>query len=232
PLAPPSELTAVAGADGSVQLRWRPSPSVCGPVSYRVERVVLVEDGGATLGRRPLGTTRATELTDAGAPAWTPVRHEITAICGERRSEPVVTEPVVCTRDPADLRAERSASGVRLEWRLDGSSSVVTVERTDSAAPAQPPRRAQVTGGVLHDTDVTVGVTYRYHVFVEYHDVTGQSARTPGATTDIEVIARPRPVRDLAAVTAGGRTTLRWTPPPGWEVRIYATSARPGRAGA
>ncbi len=231
PLAPPSELTAVAGADGSVQLRWRPSPSVCGPVSYRVERVVLVEDGGATLGRRPLGATRATELTDAGAPAWTPVRHEITAICGERRSEPVVTEPVVCTRDLADLRAERSASGVRLEWRLDGSASVVTVERTDSAASAQPPRRARVTGGVLHDTDVAIGVTYRYHAFVEYHDVTGQPARTPGVAAEIEVIARPRPVRDLAAVTAGGRTTLRWTPPPGWEVRIYATSARPGRAG-
>ncbi len=35
--------------------------------------------------------------------------------------------------------------------------------------------------------------------------------------------ARPRPVHDLTVVTAAGRTTLRWTPPPGWEVRIYAT---------
>ncbi|WP_261553791.1 zinc ribbon domain-containing protein [Frankia tisae] len=233
PLSSPSDLAAVAGPDGSVQLRWRASPSVGGPVSYRVERVVLVEGAAATLGRRSLGTTRSTELYDAGAPAWTPVRHEVTAICGERRSEPVATQPVVCTRDLAELRAERTAAGIRLHWQLDGALSVVTVERT--AAPgspvSQPPRRARVTGGVFHDTDVVVGATYRYHVFVEYHDAAGHPVRTPGAEAEVEVTARPRPVQDLAAVTTSGRTTLRWTPPPGWEVRIYATPAPAGPGG-
>ncbi|EIV95857.1 hypothetical protein [Frankia sp. QA3] len=233
PLSPPSDLAAVSGPDGSVQLRWRASPSVGGPVSYRVERVVLVEGGGATLGRRSLGTTRSTELYDAGAPAWTPVRHEVTAICGERRSEPVTTAPVVCTRDLAELRAERTAAGIRLGWRLDGALSVVTVERTvaPSSPVSQPPRRARVTGGVFHDTDVVVGATYRYHVFVEYHDAAGHPARTPGAEAEVEVTARPRPVHDLAAVTTSGRTALRWTPPPGWEVRIYATPVAPGASG-
>ncbi|ETA01796.1 zinc ribbon domain-containing protein [Frankia sp. B2] len=228
PLSPPSDLTAVPGPDGSVQLWWRASPSVGGPVSYRVERVVPVEAGdgqGVAPGRSSLGTTRSTELCDAGAPAWTPVRYEVTALCGERRSTPVETAPLVFTRDITDLRAERTAAGIRLDWSLGGALAAVTVERTVAppAAVSQPPRRARGTGGLFHDTDVVVGVTYRYHVFVEYQDARGHPARTPGAEVTLEVAARPRPVHDLTAATAAGRTTLRWTPPPGWEVRIYAT---------
>ncbi|OHV22745.1 hypothetical protein BBK14_25200 [Parafrankia soli] len=233
PLQPPTDLTSVL-ADDAVLLRWRPSASA-GPVTYRVERVA-VDPGSGQLTRRGLGTTSSTELADAGAPPWTPVRHEVTALSGERRSRPVSTAPVIAVRDVADLRAEATPTGVRLTWRPSGPSDTVTIERTvdpDSSVSA-PPRRARVTGGSFLDSDVLPGVGYRYRVFVEYTDVDGSAARTSGSRAEFGLLTRPRPVTDLVVGAEDGQVALRWTPRSGAEVRVYATAVPPsgGAVGA
>ncbi|MCK9930532.1 zinc ribbon domain-containing protein [Frankia sp. Mgl5] len=233
PLRPPTDLTSVL-ADDAVLLRWRPSASA-GPVTYRVERVA-VDPGSGQLTRRGLGTTSSTELADAGAPPWTPVRHEVTALSGERRSRPVSTAPVIAVRDVADLRAEATPTGVRLTWRPSGPSDTVTIERTvdpDSSVSA-PPRRARVTGGSFLDSDVLPGVGYRYRAFVEYTDVDGSAARTSGSRAEFGLLTRPRPVTDLVVGAEDGQVALRWTPRSGAEVRVYATAVPPsgGAVGA
>ncbi|MEX5634682.1 zinc ribbon domain-containing protein [Parafrankia sp. FMc2] len=221
PLAPPDDLTA-AVVDNAVVLRWRPSPSA-GPVTYRVERITE-QPGSARADRRALGTTGATELADAGAPAWATVRHEVTALSGDRRSRPVTTRPVIAVRDIADLRAEATPTGVRLTWRPGGPSDTVTIERTvdpDSAVTA-PPRRARVTGGSFLDPDVLPGVGYQYRAFVEYTDIDGNAARTAGAQAEFGVPSRRRPVTDLMTGSEGDQVTLRWNARAGAEVRVYA----------
>jgi hypothetical protein len=243
PLAPPSELTAAA-CDGAVLLRWRASTSI-GNVSYRVVRLIEAVDADGPA-RRSLGTTRATELSDAGVPIGVAVRHEVTAVSGGRASPPVCTPGIVLVRDVADLHAEQTADGVLLTWRLDGPLDMVTVERSTAAgSPGQggPTRRTRAVGGRLVDQAVQPGLAYEYQVFVEYRDADGRPARTAGAAATVDVAVRPAPVLDLAAATASppaapaapgasaaaaGRTTLRWTAPGGADVRVYAV---PGESG-
>ncbi|EFC79327.1 hypothetical protein [Parafrankia sp. EUN1f] len=223
PLQPPTDLTSVL-ADDTVLLRWRPSASA-GPVSYRVERVV-VDPASGQVGRRALGTTGATELADSGAPAWRTVRHEVTALSGERQSRPVSTAPLIAVRDIADLRAEATPTGVRLTWRPSGPADTVTIERTvdPESTVTTPPRRARVTGSSFLDPDVLPGVGYHYRAFVEYVDVDGNAARTAGAQAEFGVVTRPRPVTDLLAGAEHDQIALRWTARTGAQVRVYAVA--------
>jgi len=257
PLAPPVDLLALpaagaSGPAGALLLRWRTADAAT-PVSFRVDRVVA-----GTLGAPParftLGTTTATELTDAGAPAWTPVYYEVIAVSGSRYSAVARTTPVVISRDVEGLRAQQTAEGVRLSWRLEGPVQLVTVERAvEAVEPVDPMealddeaagsatggmalpagdardvdrsvRHTRVSGGALTDPDVQPGVTYRYRLSVEYVEADGSPARTPGVETSVTVAPRPRPVLDLSVAFVGGETMLRWTAPPGSDVRIYATS--------
>ncbi|WP_239394390.1 zinc ribbon domain-containing protein [Frankia sp. CiP3] len=234
PLPPPTELTA-SSEDGAVVLRWRASPSALGPVSYRVVRLVgeTGGPGGAAPVERSLGTTRSTELSDAGAPAGVMVRHEVTAIVGSRRSVAVRTPGIVVVRDVAGLHAEQTGADVRLSWRLDGPVDAVTIDRTvDESSPVLVPmRRIRASAGQYVDTAVQAGVTYRYWVYVEYRDVDGQPSRTAGSGITITVTPRPPLVRDLAVTTVNGQTALRWSSMPDTHVRIYAVpAAGPGSA--
>ncbi|CUU60736.1 hypothetical protein Ga0074812_14615 [Parafrankia irregularis] len=223
PLQPPTDLTSVL-ADDAVLLRWRPSASA-GPVSYRVERIV-VDPGSGQVDRRALGTTGATELADSGAPAWRTVRHEVTALSGERQSRPVSTAPLIAVRDIADLRAEATPTGVRLTWRPSGPADTVTIERMvdPESTVTTPPRRARVTGSSFLDPDVLPGVGYHYRAFVEYVDVDGNAARTAGAQAEFGVVTRPRPVTDLLAGAEHDQIALRWTARTGAQVRVYAVA--------
>ncbi|MBL7622473.1 zinc ribbon domain-containing protein, partial [Frankia sp. AgB1.8] len=255
PLAAPADLVAVptvaTGPTGAVLLRWR-SADTAAPVSFRVDRVVA-----GTLGIPPtrsgLGTTTVAELTDAGAPAWAPVFYEVTAFSASRRSAVARTAPLVLTREVEQLRAQQTADGVRLTWRLDGPVQVVTVERAVDAVDALDPsvaqeagedadpaaggdtvpsaarvvdrsvRHTRAGGGTLTDPDVQPGVTYRYRLSVEYVAADGMPARTAGIEISVAVVARPLPVLDLAVSYSAGGTMLRWSAPPGPDVRVYAT---------
>ncbi|MBL7502299.1 zinc ribbon domain-containing protein, partial [Frankia sp. CN7] len=240
---------AAAAATGAVLLRWRVADAAA-PVSFRVDRVVA-STLGAPPARSSLGVTTSPELTDAGAPAWAPVYYEVTAVSGSRRSAVARTVPLVLTREVDLLGAQQTDEGVRLTWRLDGPVQVVTVERAveavdpmdadeDGADPAGGPptgglalpsardvdrsvRHTRVSGGQLVDPDVQPGVTYRYRLSVEYVTADGTPARTAGVEVSVAVVARPRPVLDLSVAFAAGETMLRWTAPPGSDVRIYAT---------
>ncbi|MBX6390490.1 MAG: zinc ribbon domain-containing protein [Frankia sp.] len=252
PLPPPTELVAVpAGARatpgpvGGVVLRWRAVDSA-EQVSYRVDRVVAGPPGGAAV-RSSLGTTGATELIDAAAPAWTPVYYEVTAVSGTRRSVGARTAPLVVPREVAQPQARQTSAGVRLSWRLDGPPRLVTIERVVEAVDDEAAadgggssvtvgsvRHTRVSGYELTDPDVRPGVTYRYRLSVEYVAADGTPARTPGVETMIAVIARPRPVLDLSVGFVAGETVLRWTAQPNAEVAVYATAGvlpdAPGQA--
>ncbi len=238
PLPPPTDLTA-SNEEGAVVLRWRPSPSALGPVSYRVVRLVgagMGEAGGqqgTPPVERSLGTTRSTELSDAGVPAGVLVRHEVTAVVGSRRSVGVRTPGLVVVRDVIALRAEQLGAGVRLSWRLDGPVDAVTIDRTvDESSPVQVPmRRIRANAGQYLDTAVQPGVTYRYQVYVEFQDVDGHPARTAGSGIAVTVTPRPRAVRDLAVTTVAGRTVLRWSAMPATHVQIYAVPVPVSDAG-
>ncbi len=229
PLPPPTDLTA-SNEEGAVVLRWRASASALGPASYRVVRLVGAGAGdadgpqGTPPVERSLGTTRSTELSDAGVPAGVLVRHEVTAVVGSRRSVAVRTPGLVVVRDVAVLRAEQIGDGVRLSWRLDGPVDAVTIDRTvDESSPVQVPRRRiRANAGQYVDTVVQAGVTYRYQVYVEFQDVDGHPARTAGSGITVTVTPRPRAVRDLAVTTVDGRTVLRWSAMPAAHVQIYA----------
>jgi hypothetical protein len=227
PLPPPAELTA-SNEDGAVVLRWRASPSALGPVSYRVVRLLgeAADPAGAPLVERSLGTTWSTELADAGVPSGAVVRHEVTAVVGSRRSVPVRTAGIVVARDITGLRAEQIGDRVRLSWRLDGPVDAVTIERTtDESSPVQGPmRRIRANAGQYVDSAVQPGAGYRYHVYVEFQDVDGHSARTTGSRIAVAVTPRPPAVHDLVAVTANGHTALRWGAVPDTHVRIYAVA--------
>jgi hypothetical protein len=231
PLAPPTDLTADE-TDGAIVLRWRPSASAsAGPVSYRVIRMIEPFPGGERI-ERGLGTTRSTELSDAGAPAGVVVWHEVTTTSGGRRSTSVCTPPMLLMRDVTDLRAELTGDAVALTWRLDAARDTVAIERAaeepspvvGSSPVRGPSRRISAAGGRYVDRDVQTGATYWYRVRAEYTDPSGGTARTDGSEVAITVLARPRPVLDLAADTDHGVTTLRSATPPGTVVRVYAAA--------
>lgn len=230
PLAPPTGLTADE-TDGAIILRWRPSASAsAGPVSYRVIRMIEPFPGERI--ERGLGTTRSTELSDAGAPAGVVVWHEVTTTSGGRRSTPVRTPAMLLMRDVTELRADLTGDAVALTWRLDAARDAVAIERTvdepssvlGSSPVRGPSRRISAAGGRYVDHDVQTGATYRYRVRAEYTDPSGGTARTDGAEVAVTVLARPRPVLDLAAETDHGVTTLHAAIPAGTVVQIYAAA--------
>jgi hypothetical protein len=235
PLAPVTDLTSTE-TDDAIVLRWRPSGSTAAePVSYKVVRIVEEPVAGRPAqSERSLGTTRAVELSDAGVPAGVRVWHEVTATSGNRRAEPVRTSPTIVVRDVTALRAEMAHDGVALTWRLDAARDGVVIDRSidSSSSVGGPTRRISASGGRYIDPDVQAGVTYRYHVRVEYAQVSGAVGRTPGAEVTISVTPRPRPVVDLEAETDGGVTTLRWSSIPGSAVRVYAATAGSAAAAA
>lgn len=229
PLAPPSALRARAGADG-ITLTWHPAPFT-GPVSYKISRLTSVP--GEPVQARALGSTSATEFEDAGVPGGAIVAHEVRAVSGRRTSEPVTTTPMLMARDVTSLTAHPDTTGATLTWSLPISAGQVIVEREadPQAAVKLPPRRARADGQSWRDTDMMPGVAFRYLVYAEYRDAEGMPVRTPGATVTATVVPRPRPVREIWAGTAGGRTTVGWARPPGGQVRVYAAPgplAEPG----
>src|SRR6185369_7385689 len=250
PLAPVTDLVAVpaaaaSGPAGAVLVRWRAADAVTA-VSFRVDRVVAGTLGAAPV-RVSLGTTVAAEFTDTGAPAWAPVFYEVTTLSGTRRSLVARSAPVVLTREVEAVRAHQTSDAVRLTWRLEGPVQLVTIERAveavepvgpvtaegDDGSAHQPAgadrdvdrsvRHTRIGGGSLIDPDVQPGVTYRYRLSVEYVAADGTPARTAGVEMSVAVAPRPAPVLDLAVAFSAGETMLRWTAPPGHEVRVYAT---------
>src|SRR5262249_40072282 len=125
PLAPPSHLQADVSAD-SVALRWEPTASP-GPASYKVTRITTAPGGGQAE-RGVLGTTRAAEFDDAGAPGGAMIAHEISAVSGRRTSAGVTTRPALMARDVTNLAARADASGITLTWVLPISHGHVVVE--------------------------------------------------------------------------------------------------------
>ncbi|MGF7236229.1 MAG: zinc ribbon domain-containing protein, partial [Frankia sp.] len=233
PLPPVTDLTSTT-TDEAIVLRWRASGSGA-PVSYKVVRIVEEPSpGGTTRSERSLGITQAVELSDAGVPAGVPVSHEVIATSGGRRAEPVRTSPTIVVRDVSQVRAELVPDGVALSWRLDAARDGVVIDRTidPSSSVGGPTRRITASGGRYIDPDVQAGVTYRYHVRVEYTQLSGATGRTPGAEVAITVTPRPRPVLDLAVDMDGGGTTLRWSSIPGSTVQVYAAVAGSAAAAA
>ena len=229
PLAPPSNLRADVSSD-AIALRWEPSASP-GSVTYKVARLTAVSGGEPE--RRVLGTTGATEFDDAGAPGGAFVAHEVSAVSGRRTAPPVRTEPVLMARDVTNLRARADASGISLSWTLPVVAGNVVVEReVDPRSGLKLPlRRGRADGESWRDANPTTGVEFSYHVYAEYRDSDGALVRTPGATVRARVAPRPRPVSELWASTAAGRTTIGWVRPASGEVRIYAGDnplAQPG----
>ncbi|HEX5189554.1 MAG TPA: zinc ribbon domain-containing protein, partial [Streptosporangiaceae bacterium] len=230
PLAPASALRAHAGAD-SIALSWQPSSSP-GTVTYKVTRLTTASGGGRP-DRRVLGTTSATAFDDAGAPGGALVAHEVSAVSGRRTSPPVTTEPVLMARDVTNLTAKADASGISLSWTLPVVAGNVVVEReVDPRSGLKLPlRRGRADGESWRDPNPTTGVDFNYHVYAEYRDGDGVLVRTPGATVRARVTPRPKPVPDLWASTAAGKTTIGWVRPASGEVRIYAGTgplAQPG----
>jgi hypothetical protein len=243
PLARPSALVVTVGE--GVTLEWRPSPAP-GPISYRVVRVATTRPDQPP-SRSTIATTSATSLEDAGAPGGTELVYELTALAGRRRSDPVISESVLVTRDISALRAEVSDDGIELRWAALPGGGAVLIERStvlgggggdggggdgDDAVESGPRRRIRPTEANRYlDPDVVSGPHYGYRVFVEYR-LPGQAPiLTEGRTVTVQVPPRPVPVTDLWARTDESRTTLSFATPPDGEVRIYAGTealAEPG----
>jgi hypothetical protein len=224
PIAPPADLRAAVTDDG-VALSWVASPAPGAPV-YRIARVVTDPDGTAST--TTVGTTSANSLEDAGAPGGALVAYELVATGGQRSSAPIRVDAGLLVRDVTAVRVETSPDGVTLTWPANGIGyGEVRIERhVDQASGLTVPTRRirpdRPSGHV--DRDVTPGVPYRYHVYVQYRGADGGLLRTDGRTVAAQVHARPRPVTDLRAETDGGRTTLSFTRPPVGEVSIWARS--------
>jgi hypothetical protein len=215
PLAGPTDLRVRVNRAG-VSLQWQPS-SAPGPVSYRVVRVTANQ----AVGSATIGTTSATELEDAGAPAGVEVSYQVSGVAGRRSSTPLTSEPVLMVRDIATLRAEASDQGIVLIWSGQIGSGTVAVERsTDQAALKRRIRPDQPNRYV--DRDVIGGQTYGYRVFVEYRRVGSAPTVTDGRTVSVRVPLRPIAVTDLWARTEPDRTVLTFSTPPDGLVQIYA----------
>jgi hypothetical protein len=229
PLAAPTGLRVHVGTAG-VNLRWRP-PVTAGPVSYRVVRVAAPDPAsGVAPTPTTIGTTAATDLEDAGAPAGTELVYQVSAVAGRRISAPVVSEPVLMVRDITGLRAETVADGIVLTWSgLVGAGAVLIERGNDQAALKRRIRPDQPNRYV--DADVLPGPTYTYRVFVEYRRSGRAPTVTEGQAVSIRVPPQPVAVKDLWARTEPDRTILNFTTPPDGMVQVYAGTgvlAEPG----
>jgi serine/threonine protein kinase len=234
-LPPPTGVSATPES-GAILIRWDPYPPGPGggTVAYRIRRIVTNPVTGDRT-RSGLGTTQATELSDAGAPPGAPVAHEVVAVLPDgRRSAPAVTssaapaDPPVAAqaREVSEARAEVVGDGIVLRWRSGPGSARILIERTfdETSSISGAMRRIHVDGESYTDDNVLPGATYRYRIKTVPD---GSAAGGPSRGVDVVVTttARPRPVSDLEAETTGGRTTLRWTRVPGSVVQIFATPA-------
>jgi hypothetical protein len=224
PLAPPTNLRAAATGD-AITLRWDQAPAP-GVVRYRVTRIVSAPNG-TQADAKPVGTTGSCEFEDAGGPGGALVAHEVATVSGRRSSVPLRTQPSLIVRDVKNLAARIDGSGVVLTWALPVRFGNIVVERVadPQAGLSLPLRRARADGQSWTDVNVTPGVAFTYHVYAEYRDAAGTSVRTPGAHVTATVVPRPKPVSEIWAETASGRTTITWSRPPAGEVRIYAAAA-------
>jgi hypothetical protein len=224
PLSPAAGLHADLTAD-TVRLRWDPSPTPAA-VSYKVTRITSAPNGTQAQAR-VLGTTTSPEFEDAGAPGGALVAYEIAAVSGKRTSTAIRSEAVLMVRDVTNLAARAGASIITLTWVLPISFGNVVIERVadPEAGLNLPLRRARADGQSWTDANPASGVEFTYHVYAEYRDAGGVMVRTTGASVPAKVVPRPRPISELWADTASGRTTIRWARPPAGEVRIYAADA-------
>lgn len=103
---PPADVSAPAVPTGvtatvtgtSVTVRWTP-PTDVDPLGYRVERIVNEGQPWQTVLRRPLASTTASSVVDAGAPPGLTVRYEVVAVdpwqnAGPAGSSPTRTVPL------------------------------------------------------------------------------------------------------------------------------------------
>lgn len=231
PLAAPTGLSADVTPD-AIRLRWDPSPTP-GAVSYQVTRITSAPNGSQPQ-TQVLGTTTSPEFQDTAAPGGAMVAHEIVAVSAKRTSTAIRTQPRLLVRDVTRLSARADASGVTLTWVLPISFGNVVVERAVDASAGLnlPLRRARAEGQTWRDTSPTSGVEFTYHVYAEYRDAQGVMVRTAGASVRAKVTPRPKPVSELWAQTASGRTTIAWARQPSGEVRVYAADAPLAAPGA
>jgi hypothetical protein len=216
PLAPRARLEP----DG-VAVSWRP---VAQPgVSYRVIRNVLRADGTA-ISSHTVTTTGVTSVSDASVGVGVLVSYDIAATAHRRNAEVVRTAPLLVERDLTHVTVGQDGEDIVLSWSLAIEAGAITVDRTVVSGPAAPMRRGRGGIGSFRDTGAQAGVRYAYHVYAEYSALGGASVRTAGVTVEAGVVRRPRPVRDLYAVTTSDTTTLSWAPPPSGEVRIFAAN--------
>ncbi len=129
-------------------------------------------------------------------------------------------------RDVEGLAARDGDGRVEIVWRQPPSGEV-RVERSREDA-AEPVARFHGQGGVLVDTSVVNGATYRYLVRVEYRDPRGAAVTTLGR----DVIARPQapppPLRGLVTSCSGGRVKVTWPPQPFGTVRVLRVADQAG----
>lgn len=227
PLPGPQQLDVTLSV-GTAIVSWVPAHGAGRNVRYRVDRNVLWPSSHTD--HTTVGTTTATHLADAGAPAGTRVSYTVSAVAGTRSSAPVTTAGAVFVeRDIEVLAAEVVNGDVVLTWpRVGVGAAEAMVEREvdPSSGLTVPIRRIRpAQSGVHVDDDVSFDVPYTYRVFLNYRTPDGDPVRTSGQSVKVLLRHPPRAIRDLWARTdEAGQTTVAFSSPPSGLVRLYATS--------
>lgn len=189
PLASPSRVVSIVAAD-TVRLSWKASPS-SGPVQYRVLRHVNAADESMNLSR-PIGSTSATSIEDAGATAGTVVWYEVQAVRHGIQSGRVGTRPQLIAFEVARLAAVEHDGAVELRWTRHAGHESIWVERIDTTDSSVPLLRARAGDSGWIDTAVVSDHRYSYRVFVEY-TASGHRIATSGRTVSATAFVVPDP---------------------------------------
>ncbi|GID31111.1 hypothetical protein [Paractinoplanes brasiliensis] len=230
---PPEPAEVVAGpGPGRVTLRWQPSRTRTGEVSYRVVRrdglpAMSPEDGD------PVIETTATSASDTAPPVARPVVYTVFAVRGDAVSRGAAAGPVVLLPPVTGLTLTGDGHAVTGSWLVDPAAVQVTVTctRLDGDGPPRPvaTRPGAATGFV--DPEAELGVAYSYRVTVHYHGPDGERLESEAVAGHIVADHPPAAVPDLSAEVAPGdrapHLALSWTAPRGGRVEIRRATTAP-----
>lgn len=206
-------LTVLA-SDGEVTLTWSP-PDTDGGSQITKYKVFCGEgDAGSITYLTQIGNV--TTFTHTGLENGVAYFYQVTAVnaAGEGQvSLRVSAMPLGLPGSVRDLAASSDRAGIRLTWRTPadiGGAGNVTYVILRGDSPEDPETTYTVPGALeFLDTNVTVGMTYRYWVLARTSVGDGPAAGPVEATA----VTVPGSVRDLVTIYGDRTVTLSWSAP-------------------